>query len=146
MRELPYPKIVPAVDIPLHNISISLGKERLEAMRFADLCALLVACLFVLLVMAMLGVKQVCQLANLLLLVNDPDLEIVQVSVMELLLEFVEGILAMRLGIWLTAWLGNTSCHGSGFVRLCFSAYAESGKERIVIRQLNDGEGRATWR
>ena len=96
-------------------------------MRLADVCALLITCLFVLLVMAMLGVEQVCKLSNLLLLVNDADLEVVQVSVLELLLELVEWVLelfpkvGMGLDIWLAPFLGNTGCHCRDVVRLFVS-------------------------
>jgi len=93
-------------------------------MRFADVCALLVACLFVLLVMAMLRIKQVCKFSNFVLLVNESNFDIMQVGVMELLLKLVEGMLELltkvgrSLGIWLTTWLGDTGCHGRRVVRL----------------------------
>jgi hypothetical protein len=52
-----YPEVVPAVDIPLYHVPIPLGEVGVKTMRLADLGALLIACLFVFLIMAMLGVE-----------------------------------------------------------------------------------------
>jgi len=52
-----YPTVVPAVDIPLHQVAIPLGKVGLEAVGLGDLGAFLVTGLFVGLVVAVLGVK-----------------------------------------------------------------------------------------
>lgn len=52
-----YPEIVAAVDIPLDQVAVALGKERLEAVLVGNIAALLVAELFVLLVMAMSRVE-----------------------------------------------------------------------------------------
>ena len=69
-RKSTYPKVVSAVDIPLDIVAIPLRKEGLETMGGADACSLFVAGYFVFLVMAMLGVDQVLELSDFVLLVD----------------------------------------------------------------------------
>lgn len=69
-RKSTYPKVVSAVDIPLDIVAITLGEEGLEPMGEADVCSLVVAGLFVGLVMAMLGIDQVLELSDFVLLMD----------------------------------------------------------------------------
>lgn len=57
VERVPYPEIVPPIYIPLDHIPISLWEIRLEAVLLTNPSALLVACLLVLLIVAMGGVK-----------------------------------------------------------------------------------------
>jgi hypothetical protein len=80
-----YPEVVSAIDIPLDLVPISLRSKGIEAVVLADPASLLVGLLFVLLVMTMIRVKQVTELANLVLQVGRLHLDIVEMGVVELL-------------------------------------------------------------
>lgn len=52
-----YPEIIPSVDIPLDEVSVVLGKVRIEAMLLLNALPLLIASLLVLFIMAMLRIE-----------------------------------------------------------------------------------------
>ncbi len=59
-----YPAVVPAVDIPLHQVAIPLWKVGLETVGLGDLGAFLIAGLFMVLVVTVLGVELLKRLAR----------------------------------------------------------------------------------
>ena len=114
-------EVVTAVNVPLDLVSISLGRETLEAMAFGDSVSLLVGRLFVFFVVTVIGVDQVLPLADLVLRVDCLDLD----DVAGLFLQLVPEISERRRDM-----LGGT-------LVLCISRVA-SLLRRVNMRRLSN--------
>lgn len=84
-----YPEIISAIDIPLHHIALPLRRKRVEAVVLRDTATLRIRLLLMLLVVAMVGVEDVGELANLVLGMDGLDVGIAELSVLKLLLDLL---------------------------------------------------------
>jgi hypothetical protein len=80
-----YPKVIPAIDIPLDQIAISFWRKAIKPVTLTDPTSLLICLLLVLLVVAMIRVKQIGELPDLVLRMRRPDFHIVKLCILELL-------------------------------------------------------------
>ena len=55
-QENTHPEIIPPIYVPLHIIVVAIRRKRLEPMGLRNASALVVRCLFVLLVVAVIGI------------------------------------------------------------------------------------------
>lgn len=93
------------------------------------------------LVVAMLGVEEVCELANLVFLVNEADFGIMQVSMLELLFELMERVRKRlpKAAVVFAVRLRDTGCHCGipGYKPLDHKGYIYAD---ICDRENGDGE------
>lgn len=84
------PEVISTIDIPFDQVAVSLGRKALEAVAFGNLAPLGICLLLVLLVMAMVGIEEVGELAQLVLDVDSFDVDASQLGVLELLLDLLD--------------------------------------------------------
>lgn len=75
------PEVISPIDVPLDLVSISCRSERLEPVKLCDMGPLTIGCLLVLFVVAMIGVDDVLELADLVLEVDGFDFGIVEMGI-----------------------------------------------------------------
>lgn len=80
-----YPKVIPAIDIPLDQIAFSFWRKALKAVTLTDATSLLIRLLLMVLVMAMIRIDQIRKLPHLVLRVRRLHLRIVKMRILELL-------------------------------------------------------------
>lgn len=85
-------KVISPIHIPLDLVPISLRRKRVESVRSRDLVPLRIRPLLVLLVVAVIGIDDIAELANLALHMKSLDLGILEVGVLELIPEAFHGV------------------------------------------------------
>ena len=88
-------KVVLTVNVPFDQVPFSFGSERLKAVAITDFGPLLVCCLFMRLIMAMIGIYKIAQFSNLMFQVDRFHLGIVQMGFLDIS-KAHKGILATR--------------------------------------------------
>ena len=83
-RDADGPKVISRIDVPLDHVSIVFRGKAFKSVALGDLGPLLIGDLFMLLIVTVVGIKNVFELAELVLDVRSFDLCVVDVGVLEL--------------------------------------------------------------
>jgi hypothetical protein len=122
-------EVVSTINIPLNAIPVSFWRKRLKPVAFSDRGSLTVSFLLMLLVMAMIGIDQVLDFADMVFHVNGPNFDIVQVRIFQLFTQFWKRM--SKFVLEASMWFGTVL--GLGIVCLillanivCFPDHVES--------------------
>jgi hypothetical protein len=83
------PEVVSAVDVPFHQVAVSLGCKALESVALGNPTPLGVRLLLMLLVMAVVGIEEIGELSDLVLEMHSLNMRPPQLGMFEFLLDFL---------------------------------------------------------